>query len=124
MRLKVTQSAQQKVHTDLAGALGWNVWGELFSCADDQTIHKWNTLGEPEGKVRLGLRAVNTPTKMWDAGRREGAASQVCNIDAYYTDLHWYPVSSKKSQAGGTDVFAVSCTDGRFGPPPALTSCL
>lgn len=38
--------------------------------------------------------------------------SQVCQLDAYYTDLHWYPVSSKKTQAGGTDVFAVACTDG------------
>ena len=37
---------------------------------------------------------------------------QVCNLDAFYTDLMWYPVSSKKNQAGGTDVFAVSCTDG------------
>ncbi len=37
---------------------------------------------------------------------------QVCSLDAYYTDLMWYPVSSKKNQAGGTDVFAVACTDG------------
>lgn len=49
MRLTVKQSAP--VHTELTGALGWNVWNELFSCSDDQTIHKWNMLGEPEQKV-------------------------------------------------------------------------
>ncbi len=26
--------------------------------------------------------------------------------------MHWYPLSSKKNQAGGTDVFAVGCTNG------------
>lgn len=85
MRLTVKQSSAT-VHTELTGALGWNVWNELFSCSDDQTIHKWNMLGEPEQKV--------------------------AQLDAYFTDLHWYPVNSKKTQAGGTDIFAVSCTDG------------
>ncbi|KAG2494842.1 hypothetical protein HYH03_007082 [Edaphochlamys debaryana] len=85
MRLKVKQGSAQ-VHSELTGAVGWNVWNELFSCSDDQTIHKWNMLGEPEQKV--------------------------CQLDAYFTDIHWYPVSSKKNQAGGTDVFAVACTDG------------
>ncbi|GAX72717.1 hypothetical protein CEUSTIGMA_g173.t1 [Chlamydomonas eustigma] len=87
MRFKVKTSSTA-VHSELVGAVGWNVWGECFSCSDDQTIHKWNTMGESEGKV--------------------------CNMDAYYTDLMWYPVSSKKNQAGGTDVFAVACTDGSF----------
>lgn len=40
---------------------------------------------------------------------------QVSTLDAYFTDMHWYPVSSKKTQAGGTDVFAVACTDGASG---------
>ena len=40
---------------------------------------------------------------------------QVCTMDAYFTDLHWYPVNSKKTQAGGTDIFAVACTDGQCG---------
>uniref|UniRef100_A0A7S2QU27 Intraflagellar transport protein 80 n=2 Tax=Chlamydomonas chlamydogama TaxID=225041 RepID=A0A7S2QU27_9CHLO len=86
MRLKVKQAPSP--HSELAGAVGWNVWNELFSCSDDQTIQKWNLVGEPEGKV--------------------------CGLDAYYTDMMWYPVSSKKNQAGGTDVFAVACTDGSF----------
>ncbi|MEW5301900.1 MAG: hypothetical protein WDW36_004725 [Sanguina aurantia] len=87
MKLKV-QQASSNVHPELCATVGWNVWNELFSASDDQTIHKWNMLGEPEAKV--------------------------CNLDAYFTDLHWYPVSSKKSQAGGTDVFAVACTNGTF----------
>lgn len=85
MLLKVKQSSNS-VHSELAGALGWNVWNECYTCSDDQTIFKWNMLGEPESKV--------------------------CTMDAYYTDLHWYPVNSKKTQAGGTDIFAVACTDG------------
>ena len=39
---------------------------------------------------------------------------KVASLDAYFTDLMWYPVSSKKNQAGGTDVFAIACTDGSF----------
>ena len=72
MRLKVKTSSSN-VHSELVGSVGasskgldwielqlnlvrpiptgWNVWGELFSCSDDQTIHKWNPLGEPEGKA-------------------------------------------------------------------------
>lgn len=50
MRLKVKQGSAQ-VHPELTGAVGWNVWNELYSCSDDQTIHKWNMLGEPEQKV-------------------------------------------------------------------------
>jgi len=38
--------------------------------------------------------------------------TQVCQLDAYFTDLHWYPLSSKRNQSGGTDVFAVGCTNG------------
>jgi intraflagellar transport protein 80 len=56
MRLKTKQLPS--VHTDLAGACGWSVWNELFSGSDDQTIHKWNMAGEPEGKV--GLCATHT----------------------------------------------------------------
>uniref|UniRef100_A0A7S3R5J7 Intraflagellar transport protein 80 n=1 Tax=Dunaliella tertiolecta TaxID=3047 RepID=A0A7S3R5J7_DUNTE len=87
MKLKLTQ-APAPVHTELAPACGWSVWNELISCSDDQTLHKWNLQGEPEGKV--------------------------CQLDAYYTDLHWYPLSSKRNQSGGTDVFAVGCTNGCF----------
>jgi hypothetical protein len=147
MRLKVKRS-QVQVHSELAAAVGWNVWNELYSASDDQTIHKWNMLGEPEQKVR-GMERPRAPSAgplaaqqppawpLWlmrppvrgPAGlqrpcrRREGprhVASrgpsrlplQVCQLDAFFTDLHWYPLSSKKTQAGGTDVFAVACTDG------------
>lgn len=49
MKLKIKQPPT--VHTELAPSLGWSVWNELFSCSDDQTLHKWNMQGEPEGKV-------------------------------------------------------------------------
>jgi intraflagellar transport protein 80 len=49
MKLKIKQPAS--VHSELAPAVGWSVWNELFSCSDDQTLHKWNMQGEPEGKV-------------------------------------------------------------------------
>lgn len=157
-----------RVFERLSPVSGWNVWGELFSCSDDQTIHKWNPLGEPEGKVgkppchgrmqRCGAGpgvacphfhrkyhfhfplfklvweqsgdlselhyGASCPSDHRPHARTASAPRaplscpshhrlvQVCNLDAFYTDLMWYPVSSKKNQAGGTDVFAVSCTDG------------
>lgn len=36
---------------------------------------------------------------------------QVGDLDAFVTDMHWVPGSSKQQQSG-TDVFAVACTDG------------
>ena len=51
--------------------------------------------------------------------------TQVCQLDAYYTDMHWYPLSSKRNQSGGTDVFAVGCTNGKFlGKPTGTHMCL
>lgn len=49
-RLKVSQP-KGNVHTELVSALGWNVSNELYSCSDDQSIHKWNMEGRPDGKV-------------------------------------------------------------------------
>lgn len=50
MRLRVTQQ-KGNVHSELVAALGWNV-DELYSCSDDQSIHRWNMEGRPDGKVR------------------------------------------------------------------------
>uniref|UniRef100_A0A7S0RGA6 Intraflagellar transport protein 80 homolog n=1 Tax=Pyramimonas obovata TaxID=1411642 RepID=A0A7S0RGA6_9CHLO len=86
MRLKITQSAAN-IHQDLVSAAGWTPTNELFSCSDDQTIYKWDMTGDAVGKV--------------------------CDIESYFTDLHWYPVRNKQA-AAGTDVFVVSCTDGTF----------
>lgn len=36
---------------------------------------------------------------------------QVCDLDAYSTDLQWCPVRTKQA---GSDIFAVACTDGTF----------
>lgn len=54
MKLKIQQSSA-KAHKELAGAVGWNVAGELFSCSDDKSIQRWNSRGEPEGKVGWDL---------------------------------------------------------------------
>lgn len=60
MRLK-TKQASTPAHTELVGACGWSVWNELYSCSDDQTIHKWNLVGEPEGKVCERNRECRAP---------------------------------------------------------------
>mmetsp|Transcript_39397 Transcript_39397/g.47784 ORF Transcript_39397/g.47784 Transcript_39397/m.47784 type:complete len:763 (-) Transcript_39397:804-3092(-) len=86
MRLKTTQAASN-VHTDLVSAVGWNPTNELYTCSDDKTVWRWDMNGEAQGKV--------------------------CEIDAYFTDLHWYPVANKRQQQGN-DIFVVSCTDGTF----------
>ena len=40
---------------------------------------------------------------------------QVTTIDGVYiSDMHWFPSSKKGQSAGGSDLFVVSCTDGRF----------
>eukprot|EP00955_Chlamydomonas_euryale_P099001 365188-Chlamydomonas_euryale.AAC.12 len=69
MRLDVKTSASG-VHTDLVGAVGWNVWGEAFSVSDDQTVRKWNGGGEPEGQVRC-------------RGRGNGRAIAATRYDAH-----------------------------------------
>ena len=39
------------------------------------------------------------------------AVEQVCDLEAYSTDLQWCPVRTKQA---GSDIFAVACTDGSF----------
>ncbi len=44
--------------------------------------------------------------------------AQVCQVDTYFTDMHWHPLGSKGGAAGtgggpgGTDIAAVGCTNG------------
>lgn len=66
MRLVVRQ--QFNVHKDIATAVGWNAANELYSCADDKKVWRWNSDGEP--------------------------LAEVATFDTYVTDMHWYP--SKK----------------------------
>lgn len=54
MRLKLTVP-KNSPHKELVGAVGWNVWNELFSCSDDHTVQRWNMHGDLDGKVRLRL---------------------------------------------------------------------
>jgi len=79
MKLK-TKQAGAPVHAELSPACGWSIWGELFSCSDDQTIHKWDLEGKPEGKVgwvrrnsqRDSQRAVHSLHPCMPASRSEG----------------------------------------------------
>jgi len=85
MRLKLT--VPPAVHTDVVSAVGWNISNDLFSASDEKTVYKWDINCESQGKA--------------------------CTLDSYCTDLHWFPVASKRQQAGN-DIFAVACTDGSF----------
>lgn len=38
---------------------------------------------------------------------------QVCALDVFFTDLHWHPCASKGKQ-GGSEIFAVACSDGKY----------
>jgi hypothetical protein len=40
-----------KAHKDLASAVSWNIANDLYTCSDDQSMHRWNARGEPQGKV-------------------------------------------------------------------------
>ncbi|KAI8462988.1 MAG: intraflagellar transport protein 80 [Monoraphidium minutum] len=87
MRLNLTQPSA-KGHSEIAAAVGWNAFSELFSCSDDHSICRWSSRGDLEGKV--------------------------CVIEsASFTDLQWLPAGARKG-AGGADLFAVACTDGTF----------
>jgi len=80
-------SGPRRTDSDLVAAIGWNAWGEAYSCSDDKTICKWDVSGDSQGKV--------------------------CEMDVYFTDMHWFPAGSKRAQPG-SDVFVISCTDGSF----------
>ncbi len=63
---------------------------------------------------RVACDSVAPSSRPVSARWPRNAYSQVStqNLDCYFTDLMWYPISSKKNIGGGTDVFALSCTDG------------
>mmetsp|Transcript_35722 Transcript_35722/g.63833 ORF Transcript_35722/g.63833 Transcript_35722/m.63833 type:complete len:770 (-) Transcript_35722:267-2576(-) len=87
MRVNTTQSASPQ-HTDTCTAVGWSYSGELFSCADDSTIWKWNMNGEPIAKV--------------------------CELDTCYTTIRWFPNVGGGVKGSSSDLFVIACTDGTF----------
>ena len=123
MRLEVS-SQTVHAHTDLVSALGWNHSNELFTASDDHTIQQWNSQGQLQTKVTSqNVQSRCCRNKIWRHCCTGLEAScplsdellrcqQVCSIEAYFTDIHWYPVNCKGQQGGGGDVFAVACTDG------------
>ena len=40
--------------------------------------------------------------------------SQVCDLEGYVTDMHWFPAGKGGGSTGGNDVFACSFSDGSF----------
>lgn len=71
-------------HKDIVTCLGWNPSNELYTCSDDKTIWKWNMEGEPITEI-------------------------VKDTETYVTDMSWIPPKREI----GSDVFAVSCSDGK-----------
>ena len=57
MTLNLVQPVAQ-AHGQIAGAVGWNAFTELFSCSDDHTICRWSSTGDLEGKVGLLSEAM------------------------------------------------------------------
>lgn len=46
--------------------------------------------------------------------------AQVCDVEGFVTDMHWFPVGSKKqatTAAAAADIFAAACADGERGGP-------
>ncbi|ESP00252.1 hypothetical protein LOTGIDRAFT_225973 [Lottia gigantea] len=92
MRLKTTLQKEPK-HSDLVSCVGWTTPDEVFSCADDHQILKWNLIGNHETSNIMTLPK-----------------------DCYPTGMHWFP---KTSSGGGSkksvsDVFVLTSTDGKF----------
>ncbi len=64
MKFKINQ-AKVTHHKDVATAVGWSPSNELLSASDDKVIAKWGLDGE--------------------------FIADLCNIDEFITDLHWFP---------------------------------
>ena len=82
MRLAVTEGGRRM--GEAGTGCGW-VGSELFVSCDDKSVHKLNAEGDEPGVV--------------------------AQLDAYPTDMHWFPSGNKKQQS---DTVAISCSDGTY----------
>uniref|UniRef100_A0A2C9JF99 Uncharacterized protein n=1 Tax=Biomphalaria glabrata TaxID=6526 RepID=A0A2C9JF99_BIOGL len=91
MRLKTSLQKEPK-HSELVSCVGWTTPDEVYSCADDHLILKWN-LTNNETSTLLELPK-----------------------ECYPTSMHWFPKSAQAAGAKktGSDVFALTSTDGKF----------
>jgi intraflagellar transport protein 80 len=105
-----------KAHKDLASSVSWNVSNDLYTCSDDQSLHRWNAQGESEGKVttkqNLLPRQMLCHASVCQACLPLLLLLQVCVLDTCFSEIHCSPLSCKKQQAAGTDLIALACTDG------------
>ncbi|EPB73396.1 hypothetical protein ANCCEY_07511 [Ancylostoma ceylanicum] len=87
MRLKVSLARTPR-HLDTVAAVGWAGGEEIYSYADDHCLLRWN----------LSTMEAATVTEMPST--------------LFATSMQWYPRTGKRE--GSSDVFALSCTDGRI----------
>ncbi|CAM9332690.1 unnamed protein product [Phaeothamnion confervicola] len=80
MKLQIKEGAG--VHKEICTAVAWTPEGELYSVSDDKTMCRWDSSGEPAGKIAA--------------------------LDFYATDIAWMPLVGK--QVG--DQVAVATSDG------------
>lgn len=88
MRLKVSLSREPK-HSDVCCSVGWSGSDEVFSCADDHQLVRWNLL----------------------TGETTVVASLAESL--FPTDLHWFPRGIGDKKSGGADLFALASTEGK-----------
>ena len=123
MRLNVTSTSN--VHKELVACVGWNAFNELYSCGDDKTVSRWDINGDAGGKVRTDrcpsprsrhiLSFPPSPAVVLPmTSRSRPPKSQVCDLEGYVTDMHWFPAGKGGGSTGGNDVFACSFSDGSF----------
>ncbi len=81
--MKLTVVAKSE-HSDISSAASWSPDSQLVTCGDDKVLAKWGADGSSAGKIT--------------------------SIQAFATDVHWFPGTGKQAP----DMFALSCADGTF----------
>jgi hypothetical protein len=119
MRLQLATPTAR--HSELASGVSWHATGDMLSTSDDGTVQRWSGRGECLGKVITncgwraagGLRGCRAHPRAW-ACQTCAVCLQVCVVDSCTTDIHCFPLASRKQQqlASGNDVFVLACADG------------
>ncbi|ORY48676.1 WD40 repeat-like protein [Rhizoclosmatium globosum] len=103
MRLKIHQDGTSR-HSDIVSCVGWTGNNELYSCGDDQRMHRWNGDGDYIGQATCAI--FDTHSKHSNP-----------NLNAppvYITDIQWFPQAPGKGQNVASEMYAAAGTDGKF----------
>ncbi|KAI9344345.1 WD40-repeat-containing domain protein [Obelidium mucronatum] len=104
MRLKTHQDGTSR-HSDIVSCVGWTGNNELYSCGDDQRMHRWNGDGDYIGQASCAI-FDNVPSKHSNPG---------LNLPpVYVTDIQWFPQAPGKGQNAASEMYAAAGTDGKF----------